>query len=249
MVVVGATLFGMIVGSFLNVVVQRVPAGGSVVWPASHCPRCGKAILHRDKLPIVSYVLLRGSCRGCGKQIPVRYPVVEGLTGVLFGCAALRFEGVGPLLLALALISVCVALAVTDLEHRLLPNAIMVPAGVSGFVLSVAAAQAAWWTYPLAAFAVAGFLMVLAAAYPGGMGMGDVKMGGMLGLFLGPYAALAIFVGALCGTVVYAALAPFGWLGRQSALPFGTFMALGGVVTLFVGPELCALYLNFVATS
>ena len=246
MIVAGAILLGLVVGSFLNVVAHRVPVGGSVVRPASRCLDCGKAILRRDNIPLISYALLRGRCRRCGERIPARYPLVEGLTGFFFGAAAFRFEDAGQLLLALTLISVLIALAATDLEHGLLPNVIVGPAALAGLILSAVAGPAAWWTYPLAVFAVAGFLFALAAVYPGGMGMGDVKMGGMLGLFLGPYAALAVFVGAFCGTVVYAALVPSGKLCRGSALPFGTFMALGGLVALFAGPQLWELYLNLV---
>ena len=244
MIVVWTILLGLVVGSFLNVVVHRVPAGLSAVRPASRCPGCGKPILRRDNVPLVSYALLRGRCRHCAEAIPVRYPLVEGLTGLLFGAAAFRFEGAGQLALSLALISALAALAVTDLEHRLLPNAIVGPASLAGLVLSFWGGPAAWWTHPLAALAVAGFLFGLAAVYPGGMGMGDVKMGGMLGLFLGPYAAMAVFVGALSGTVAYAALVAVGRLERGSALPFGTFMAFGGLVALFAGPQLWGLYLN-----
>ena len=249
MIVAWTILLGLVVGSFLNVVVLRVPTGASVVWPASHCPSCEKAILRRDNLPLISYALLGGRCRNCEQRIPPRYPLVEGLTGLLFGAAAIRFEGVGQLVLALVLISVLIALAATDLEHRLLPNAIVGPAAVAGFVLSAVAGPLAWWTYVVSSLAVAGFLFGLAAIYRGGMGMGDVKMGGMLGLFLGPYAALAVFVGALLGTILYAALAPFGKLRRTSALPFGTFMAVGGFVALFAGPQLWVLYLKLLGAG
>lgn len=246
MIVAWAILLGLVVGSFLNVVVHRVPTGGSVVRPASRCARCGKPILRRDNVPLISYALLRGRCRRCGERIPARYPLVEGLTGLLFGAAAVQFEDTGQLVLALTLIAVLIALAATDLEHRLLPNAIVGPAALAGFALSAVAGPAAWWTYPLAAVAVAGFLFALSTAYPGGMGMGDVKMGGMLGLFLGPYAALAVFVGAFSGTVAYVALLAAGKIERGSALPFGTFMAFGGLVALFAGPQLWGLYLNLV---
>ncbi|MDQ4126664.1 MAG: prepilin peptidase [Actinomycetota bacterium] len=249
MIVVGAMLLGVVVGSFLNVVVHRVPIGGSVVRPVSRCPGCGETLLRRDNVPMVSYVLLRGRCRHCGKRIPVRYPLVEGLTGLLFVAAALRFEAAGQLLLAFALISVLIALAATDLERRLLPNAIVGPAAGAGFVLSAVAGPMAWWNYPLAALAVGGTLCSIANLYQGGMGMGDVKMGAMLGLFLGPYAALAVFLGALVGTVLYMALVPFGKLGRSSALPFGTFMAVGGLVALFAGPELWNLYLSLIGVG
>ncbi len=246
MVVVWAVLLGLVVGSFLNVVVHRVPAGASVVRPASRCPGCEKPILRRDNVPLLSYARLRGRCRNCEKPIPTRYPLVEGLTGALFGAAALRFDSVGGLALSLTLISALVALAVTDLEHRLLPNAIVGPASLAGLGLALWGGPAAWWTYPLAGLAVAGFLFALAAVYPGGMGMGDVKMGGMLGLFLGPYAAMAVFLGALSGTIAYAVLLAAGRLERGSALPFGTFMALGGLVSLFAGPQLLGLYLDLI---
>src|ERR671916_1986015 len=249
MIVAWTILLGLVVGSFLNVVVHRVPTGASVVWPASHCPSCEKAILRRDNLPLISYALLGGRCRNCEQRIPSRYPLVEGLTGLLFGAAAIRFEGVGQLVLALVLISVLIALAATDLEHRLLPNAIVGPAAVAGFVLSLWGGPTAWWVYPLAALVVAGFLFGLATVYPGGMGMGDVKMGGMLGLFLGPYAAMAVFVGAFTGMLAYATLVAAGRLGRGSALPFGTFMAFGGLVALFAGPQLGGLYLDLIGVS
>ena len=249
MVVVWTILLGLVVGSFLNVVVHRVPAGASIAWPASHCPNCEKPIPRRDNVPLISYALLGGRCRRCAKPIPARYPLVEGLTGALFGAAALRFEGAGQLALSLTLISVLIALAVTDLEHRLLPNVIVGPASLAGLVLALWGGPAAWWTYPLAGLAVAGSLFALATVYPGGMGMGDVKMGGMLGLFLGPYAAMAVFLGALSGTIAYAALVATGKLERGSALPFGTFMAFGGLVALFAGPQLLALYLNLVGAS
>jgi leader peptidase (prepilin peptidase)/N-methyltransferase len=249
MIVVCLVLLGLIVGSFLNVVVHRVPAGVSVVQPASRCPGCEEPILPRDNVPLISYALLRGRCRRCAKPISARYPLLEGLTGALFGVAALRFEGAGQLALSLLLISVLIALAVIDLEHRLLPNVIVGPASLAGFALALSGGSAAWWKHSLAGLAVAGFLLVMATVYPGGMGMGDVKMGGMLGLFLGPYAAMAVFLGALTGTIAYAALVATGRLERGSALPFGTFMAFGGLVALFAGPQLLALYLNLVGAG
>jgi Flp pilus assembly protein protease CpaA len=146
----------------------------------------------------------------------------------------------GPYLTAL------ISLAVIDLEHRLLPNAIVGPAALAGLVLSILANPAGWWTYPLSAIAVAGALLGLALIYPSGMGMGDVKMGGMLGAFLGTYAALAVFLGALIGAVTGGLLMAAGKMQRRSALPFGLFMALGGMISLFAGPQLWELYMNLV---
>ena len=247
MIAVFAGLLGLIVGSFLNVVIHRVPLRRSVVWPASQCPGCGEPIKPRDNIPLISYALLRGRCRNCGTRIAARYPLVEALTGLLFAAAAYRFGASILLVSALVLISALVALAAIDLEHRLLPNAIVGPVSLVGFGLSVIGNPAGWWLYPVSAAAVAGGLFALAVAYPGGMGMGDVKMGGMLGAFLGPYAALAVFVGALCGALVGGALMVSGRMGRRGALPFGTFMALGALVTLFAGPQLWELYLTKVS--
>jgi leader peptidase (prepilin peptidase) / N-methyltransferase len=239
-----AVLFGLVVGSFLNVVIYRVPRRESVVWPASHCPHCGKPIRPIDNVPLISYLLLRGRCRNCKEPISVRYPVVEAITGFLFGAAAYEFGASLALLPALVFISALISLAFIDLEHRLLPNVIVGPAALAGLVLSILANPAGWWIYPLAAIAVAGALLGLALIYPSGMGMGDIKMGGMLGAFLGPYAALAVFLAALIGAVTGGLLMATGKLQRHSALPFGFFMALGGLISLFFGPQLWELYMN-----
>ena len=246
MIVVVIGLLGLVVGSFLNVVIHRVPLRQSVVWPASRCPRCGAAIKPKDNVPLLSYLMLGGRCRSCGARIDARYPAVEALSGVLFAAAAYEFRLGYALISALVLISALISLAGTDLEHRLLPNAIVGPAALIGFVLSVLASPERWWLYLLSAGAVAGGLLLLALLYPGGMGMGDVKMGGMLGAFLGPYAALAVFLGALCGALTGGLLMAAGKMRRRSALPFGVFMAFGGVLALFVGPELWQFYLAVV---
>jgi leader peptidase (prepilin peptidase) / N-methyltransferase len=240
-------LFGLVIGSFLNVVIHRVPLKVSVVWPASHCPACKEQIPPRDNVPLISYLLLRGRCRSCGARIPARYPLVEGITGLLFAQAALEF-GLGlRLVSALVLICALITLAGIDLEHRLLPNVIVGPAALAGLVLSVLADPDGWYVYVISAVAVAVGLLVLALAYRGGMGMGDVKMGGMLGAFLGPYAALAVFLGAAIGALTGGLLIAAGRISRRHALPFGVFLSMGGILALFVGPELWALYLNLVS--
>jgi leader peptidase (prepilin peptidase)/N-methyltransferase len=231
-----AALFGLVVGSFLNVVIHRVPVRESVVSPASHCPKCGVGIKAYDNVPVFSYLLLRGRCRNCKERIPVSYPVVEASTAILFGAAIYAFGISLRFAIALVFIVVLVALAGTDYEHRLLPNVIVGPATVLGLLLSAFLRPDWWWVYPVAALIVAGLLFLLAIIYPGGMGMGDVKMGGMLGAFLGPYAALAVFLAA-------------GRMPRRTALPFGVFMSFGGLVTLFVGPEVWGFYLNLVGGS
>jgi leader peptidase (prepilin peptidase)/N-methyltransferase len=245
-IVVG--LFGLVIGSFLNVVIHRVPFRQSVVWPRSRCPYCGADIPARDNVPVVSYLILRGRlrgrCRHCKASISRRYPLIEALTGLLFGLAAYEFGPSLELVSALVLIAALVALAVIDLEHRLLPNVIVGPVAIIGFALSVAGDPSRWWVYLVSAVGVAAGLFALALAYPGGMGMGDVKMGGMLGAFLGPYAALAVFLGALLGALVGGALILAGRIRRRSALPFGAFLALAGVFMLFSGPEFWGSYLR-----
>ncbi len=246
MIPLAEILFGLVIGSFLNVVIHRVPLKKSIVWPTSHCPACGEGIKPRDNIPLLSYMMLRGRCRSCGGYISARYPVVEASTGVLFGAAAYKFGLSLQLVSALVLIIALVSLAGTDLEHRLLPNAIVGPAALAGLVLSILANPERWWVYPVSALVIAGGLLGLALLYPGGMGMGDVKMGGMLGAFLGPYAALAVFAGAFVGALTGGLLMVAGKMQRRSALPFGVFMAFGGIFTLFFGPGLWRMYLETV---
>jgi leader peptidase (prepilin peptidase)/N-methyltransferase len=149
----------------------------------------------------------------------------------------------------LVFVGVLVVLAGTDIEYRLLPNVIVGPAAVAGLVFSILMDPERWWVYVVSMVAVAGALFALVLAYPRGMGMGDVKMAGMLGAFLGPYAGLAVFLGALCGMVVSVVLMAGGVIGRRAAIPFGTFLAVGGVLTLFVGRNLWNYYLNFVGAA
>lgn len=239
-------VFGLVIGSFLNVAIHRVPRKESVVWPASHCPRCGSALRKRDNVPLLSYLLLRGRCRECREPISPRYPLVELATGLLFAAAAYRFGWSLELVGALVLVCTLAVLGLVDLEHQLLPNVVVLPALVAGLALSVLADPARWWTYPVAALGVGGFLLALALVYPGGMGMGDVKMGAMLGAFLGGYAALAVFAGAVAGALAAGALAAVGRAGRRTRIPFGSFMALGGLAALFFGPGLWNGYLRLI---
>lgn len=244
MIVFVTVLFGLVVGSFLNVVIYRVPRRESIVWPASHCPECGANISLRDNLPLISYVLLRGRCRSCKARISPRYPLVEAVTAFLFGAAAYEFGLSLELLPALVLLGALVVLSGTDLTHRLLPNVVVFPVTLAGFALSVVANPSYWWVYLVSAAVVGGGLFALALAIPGGMGMGDVKMGAMLGAFLGPYAALAVFIGAVAGAVVSGVLMVAGKMERRSRIPFGVFMAFGGVVALFFGRDLWNTYLQ-----
>jgi leader peptidase (prepilin peptidase) / N-methyltransferase len=238
-----AAILGAVIGSFLNVVIHRVPRGESLVAPGSRCPACGTPIAPHDNLPVVSWLVLRGRCRHCGAGISPRYPVVELLTAVTFGAVvAVRGFDEG-LVLELPFVACLIALAGIDLDHRLLPNRIVYPMAVYGV-----AATALVETDDLVEHLIAGagaflFLLLAALAYPRGMGMGDVKLAGAMGLFLGASIAPALLTAFLAGTVVgLGIMAREGAQARKTAVPFGLFLALGGIVGVLAGPELIELY-------
>lgn len=251
-----AVVVGLAVGSFLNVVVWRVPRGESVSHPPSACPRCGHVIRPRDNVPVVSWLLLRGRCRDCASPISVRYPLVEAGTAVLFGLTA-WFAGptwVLPALLYLAAISV--ALALIDIDTKRLPNAIVLPAYPVALALL---ALASWnpggasdWPALVRALIGAGALyavyFVAVVVYPAGMGFGDVKLAGVLGLYLGWFGWGALFVGwfaaFLLGGLFSVGLLLTGRAGRKSGIPFGPWMLLGAAVGIVVGEPLAAWYLQ-----
>jgi leader peptidase (prepilin peptidase) / N-methyltransferase len=236
-------LLGAAVGSFLNVVIHRLPRGKSVVRPGSRCPACDRAIAARDNVPVVSWLLLRGRCRHCGEPIAPRYPLIELLTAAVFVAVAL-VRGVDmELLVQLPLAAVLIAVAAIDLEHRIVPNTLVAPAAAWAVVGGVAI-DAAGLPELLAAGggAFAGMLLV-ALAYPAGMGMGDVKLAGAMGLYLGVSIVPALLAGFLAGTLVgLAIIAREGAGARKKGIPFAPFLALGGLVGLLAGPELVDLY-------
>jgi leader peptidase (prepilin peptidase)/N-methyltransferase len=238
-----AAALGAIVGSFLNVVVYRLPRAESLVAPGSRCPECSTPIAPYDNVPVLSWLWLRGRCRHCGARISPRYPAVELLTALAFaGVVAVRGFDEG-LVLELPFVACLIALAGIDLDHKLLPNKIVYPMAVYGVV-----ATAAVDTDDLVEHLIAGggaFLFLLAAvlAYPRGMGMGDVKLAGAMGLFLGLSVVPALLTAFLSGTVVgLGIIAREGAEARKKAVPFGVFLALGGIVGVLAGPELIELY-------
>lgn len=238
-------VLGAMVGSFLNVVVYRVPRGESVVSPGSRCPECEAAIRPWDNVPVLSWLLLRGRCRKCGTSISARYPLVEALTGAVFAAVALARGVDSGLALELPFAAMLIAVAAIDLEHRIVPNRIVVP-------MAVYAVAGAAIVYPgelpelLLAGAGAFLALLLAAlAQPAGMGMGDVKLAGVMGLYLGVSVIPALFAAFLTGAVVGVAFALRQGGGvRGKGIPFAPFLAFGGLVGLLVGPELVDLYLD-----
>lgn len=236
-------MLGVAIGSFLNVVIHRVPRGVSVVSPRSRCPGCATEIAPRDNVPVVSWLVLRGRCRHCGVPISARYPLVELLTALVFAAVTLARGVDTGLVLELPFAAALIAVAAIDLEHRKVPNAITAPLAVWA-VAGAAVIQ----TEELPELLLAGAgafvaLLVVALAYPGGMGMGDVKLAGAMGLYLGLSILPALLVAFLAGSVAgLAVIARQGASARKSALPFGPFLALGALVGLLAGPELIDLY-------
>ena len=239
-------LVGLVFGSFFNVVAHRLPRGDSIATPASRCPGCGTPIKPYDNVPVLSWILLRGHCRACGDSISARYPLVEGLTGVLAVAVVLVSNGAHDIVLGLVLVAILVPVALIDLEHRIIPNKITLPAAVAAIAVGLATRPAGVPEQLIAGAAAAGFLLAFALAYPRGMGMGDVKLAGVLGLFLGRSVGVAIFVGVVAAAIVgFAVMARLGVKqGRKTAVPFGPFLALGGLVALLAGPPIVHWYLH-----
>jgi leader peptidase (prepilin peptidase) / N-methyltransferase len=236
-------LLGAAVGSFLNVVAYRLPRGESLVTPPSRCPACEKPIAPYDNVPVLSWLLLRGRCRHCGTRISPRYPAVELLTGLAFAGVALTRGVDRGLVLELPLVAVLIAVAVIDLDTRKIPNKITAPAAVYAVVAAAALLTGELPELLIAGTAAFAALLLAALAYPAGMGMGDVKLAGVMGLYLGISVAPAMFVAFLAGTVGgLAVMARHGAGARKAGVPFGPFLALGGLVALLVGPELVDLY-------
>lgn len=237
-------VLGTAFGSFLNVVTHRVPRGESVVFPPSHCPKCNAAIRPRDNVPVLSWLLLHGRCRTCSEPISARYPVIEALTGALCLGAVLAASDAADAALAIVLILVVVPAAAIDLEYRIIPNVITATGAVAAVVLGTALDPSGEVTRLICGLAAGGFLLVAALAYPAGMGMGDVKLAGVMGLCLGTAVAPAMLVALVAGVLFGIGLMADGKAGRRTAIPFGPFLAFGAVVGIFAGPSLVHAYLG-----
>jgi leader peptidase (prepilin peptidase)/N-methyltransferase len=241
-----AAVFGAVIGSFLNVVAYRLPRRESLVSPGSRCPSCGTAIKPYDNIPVLGWLLLRGRCRSCGDAISPRYPAVEALTGVLAVVVVLVRHSAHDIALGLVLVAILVPISLIDLEHRIIPNKITLPAAIAALGIGLATRPSGVPEQLIAGAAAGGFLLVFAIVYPRGMGMGDVKLAAVLGLFLGRSVAVALLAGVFVGTIVgLAIMSRVGvTAGRKTAVPFGPFLAFGGVVALLVGTPLVHWYLH-----
>ncbi|MDM7915665.1 MAG: A24 family peptidase [Candidatus Eisenbacteria bacterium] len=242
-------LLGLCFGSFLNVVIYRLPRGESLWRPGSHCPSCGAAIQPWQNVPVGSYVALRGRCGACRAPIPLRYPVVELLGGVAILAAAALSPDPGAAVVRSVFLLAMLAIAWIDYDHRIIPDVITLPGIVAGIavapLLGVGRLQALF-----GAALGAGILLALALAYRAlrkveGMGMGDVKMAAMVGAFLGPGGVLlTLFFGSMLGSAVGIALLSLKRIQKREQLPFGTFLAAAAAVAALVGPRIWAWYRN-----
>jgi leader peptidase (prepilin peptidase)/N-methyltransferase len=239
-------VLGAVFGSFLNVVTYRLPRHESVITPASRCTRCGTPVKPYDNIPILSWLLLRGHCRGCGEPISVRYPLIETLTATLCVGAVLVHHSAASVSLSLVLILLLVPAAAIDLEHRIIPNRITALGVALALIIGLTLDPSGEPQRLIAGAGAGGFLLVAALAYPGGMGMGDVKLAGMMGLFLGSAVAPALLVALLAGVLVgVLVIARKGsQAGRKTAIPFGPFLALGALVAIYAGHPLVDFYVN-----
>jgi leader peptidase (prepilin peptidase) / N-methyltransferase len=252
--VASTAVVGLLVGSFLNVIIWRVPRNESVVSPRSRCPQCGHEIRGRDNVPIISWLLLRARCRDCGAYVSARYPLVELATAVLFGLVAWHF-GLHLVLVAyLYLAAISIALALIDIDLHKLPDALTLPSYPVAAVLLTAGALAAHEPFDLVRAAIGGVALfalyaVLWFVYPRGMGLGDVKLAGVLGMYLGylGWGTLAVgaFFGFALGGVVGITLMAIGRATRKSKIPFGPFMLSGALAAVFVGAHLAHAYVSF----
>jgi leader peptidase (prepilin peptidase)/N-methyltransferase len=241
-----AGAFGLLVGSFLNVVAYRLPRGESVVFPASHCPSCDTPIKPYDNLPVLSWLWLRGRCRSCHTSISPRYPIVEAVTAALLVAVVLDKGADSDAWLGIAFVILLVPVTLIDLDHRIIPNTLMLVGTVVSVALVLLTDPGALTEHLIAAAAAGGFLLVAALAYPAGMGMGDVKLAAVMGLFLGRNVAPAMFVALITGSLVGAAIiAKKGAKeGRKTGIPFGPYLAFGGLVGLFAGDAIVDWYLD-----
>jgi leader peptidase (prepilin peptidase)/N-methyltransferase len=235
--------FGLMIGSFLNVVAYRLPRGESLVTPRSRCTSCGTEVRAIDNVPLLSWLFLRGRCRHCSAQISARYPAVELTTGLVFAAVVLARGVSTDLLLYLPFAAMLIAVADIDLEHRIVPNRILAPMAVWAVAASAVVRPDKLPELLIAGASAFTLLLLAALAHPAGMGMGDVKLAGVMGLYLGVTVAPGMLIAFLTGSLVgIAIVVKHGADARKRGVPFAPFLALGGLVALVAGTELIDLY-------
>ena len=240
-----AALIGALIGSFLNVVIVRLPRNESLVAPRSRCRVCGTELHWFDNIPVVSFLALRGRCRSCEATISWRYPIVEAVTAVMFALAAWRSTSVVDLLAAWFFVSALVVVAGIDLEHQIIPDHITLPSAAVGVLTSFLGTRISWLESVLGVVAGGGILFAVIVLSGGGMGGGDMKLGAMMGAFLGyKLTLLALFLAVTVGGLVALALLSTGLRRRKDAIPFGPFLAAGAAVAMLWGDGVVTWYLR-----
>ena len=241
-----AFLAGLAAGSFATAVAHRVPRGISVAFARSQCPACGAQIAAYDNLPVFSWLLLRGRARCCGARISPRYPLTELAVGLLFVATVLVYwHDAAEAAIGLVFITVLAVVTLTDLEQRIIPNKVLIAGAVLCLAIAAPTDPGGLPERAIGAAAAGGVFFLVVLAYPAGMGLGDVKLAATMGLFLGRAVAPAVLVALLAGSIVGVALiARHGSRARKMAIPFGPFLALGGIVGLLAGDQLVNLYLG-----
>jgi len=240
-----AGLLGLAIGSFLNVVITRLPAHRSLWGPRSACPGCGASIAWHDNIPVVSFLALRRRCRACGMSISWQYPLVEAVTALAFAAAWWAFGPGIDFLVATILLSALIAITAIDLRHQIIPDLITLPGVVAGVVANLATQRVPWLESLLGIAVGGGLFFVIILASGGGMGGGDMKLGAMLGAFLGWKVVLfSVFVAVVLGGGLALGLLASGKRGRTDPIPFGPFLAAGGAIGLFLGERIVTWYLS-----
>ncbi|MHA6259326.1 prepilin peptidase [Sporosarcina sp. CAU 1771] len=236
-------LYGIVFGSFFNVVGLRVPKKESIVSPPSHCTTCNRNLGILDLIPVFSYLFLRGKCRGCGSKISVVYPVMEFVTGVLFVLSYLRLGISWELVVALLFMSLLVIITVSDIAYMLIPNKVLLPFAVVLFIVRLISPLTPWWDSLLGAVVGFGILYLIAVLSKGGMGGGDIKLFFVIGLVLGTvHTLLTLFLAALIGTIIGFIILKRSGKGRKTPIPFGPSIALAAVISYFWGADIVAWY-------
>jgi leader peptidase (prepilin peptidase)/N-methyltransferase len=241
-----AALFGAVIGSFLNVVAYRLPRKESLVHPGSRCPHCETPIKPYDNVPVLGWLWLRGRCRACGARISWRYPLVEAVTAALWAGVVIKYGADSDVWAPLVFVTLLVPITLIDLDVHLIPNVLTGIGAIAAVALVLLFDSGSLVENLISAAAAGGFFLLAALVYPAGMGMGDVKLAGVMGLYLGRAVAPAIFVALIAGTVIGAVIiARYGAKeGRKKGIPFGPWLALGSVVGVFAGDAIVDWYLD-----
>lgn len=237
-----SVLLGLAVGSFLNVVIYRLPRHESLLRPGSHCPQCSARIRWYDNIPVLSWFILHGRCRVCHSPISPRYPLVEAITAMIFALAIWRFGPSWSALVAWAFVAAVIAVAFIDYDHMIIPNKIVLPGAVLGLAASVAIDPQSWWVYVAGSLGAGAFMLILALAWPGGMGPGDIKMALFMGAVLGANVLVALFAAFLLGSIGGLYIILVQKRSRKTKIPFGPYLALGAVIAVFLGETILRSY-------